>query len=187
VSDDNFISRWSKRKHAAKREDVATAKVIPARADVVPARADVVPAPADVVPAKAGTQPPVEAKPLPPLESLTPESDFTAFMGSDVDPGLRRAALKTLFKDPRFNVMDGMDVYIDDYSKFEPIPEGWAEKMNQFARLGDYRPPAPPEEIPPPPPPAEKVELEQPLAAALPKPSADTSEPGLPLPESKES
>ena len=39
-------------------------------------------------------------------------------MGEDV----RRAALKKLFSDPRFNVMDGLDVYIDDYSKTEPIP-----------------------------------------------------------------
>jgi len=34
---------------------------------------------------------------------------------------LRRRALRTLFRDPRFNVMDGLDVYIDDYSKFEVL------------------------------------------------------------------
>jgi hypothetical protein len=51
--------------------------------------------------------------------------------------------LKTLFQDPRFNVMDGLDVYIDDYSKPDPLPEGWLEKMNQVARLGEYREPDP--------------------------------------------
>jgi hypothetical protein len=30
--------------------------------------------------------------------------------------------MKKLFTDPHFNVMDGLDIYIDDYTKFEPIP-----------------------------------------------------------------
>jgi hypothetical protein len=37
--------------------------------------------------------------------------------------------------------MDGLDVYIDDYSKPDPLPEGWLEKMNQVARLGEYKAP----------------------------------------------
>jgi hypothetical protein len=61
-------------------------------------------------------------------------------MQPDVDPALRRGALKKLFGDPRFNVMDGLDVYIDDYSKPDPLPEGWLEKMTQVARLGIFRP-----------------------------------------------
>ncbi len=82
--------------------------------------------------------PPAGPAPLPPIESLTPESDFTPFMGKDVEGDVRARALKTLFQDPRFNVMDGLDVYIDDYSKPDPLPEGWLEKMNQATRLGDY-------------------------------------------------
>ncbi len=35
--------------------------------------------------------------------------------------GLQHKALRKLFTDPRFNVMDGLDVYIDDYSKPDPI------------------------------------------------------------------
>jgi hypothetical protein len=62
-------------------------------------------------------------------------------MKSEVDPALRRQALRTLFRDPRFNVMDGLDVYIDDYSKPDPIPPEWLGKLNAMARLGDYRPP----------------------------------------------
>lgn len=59
---------------------------------------------------------------LPPLESLTPESDFRPFMRAGTDSATRNAALKRLFADPQFNVMDGLDVYIDDYGKTEPIP-----------------------------------------------------------------
>ena len=76
---------------------------------------------------------------MPPIESLDAESDFTPFMQPSVDPGLKRAALKKLFGDPRFNVMDGLDVYIDDYTKSDPIPEGLLEKMEQMRHLGVFR------------------------------------------------
>lgn len=58
---------------------------------------------------------------LPPLDSLTIDSDYAAFMRPGVDDSLKCGALKKLFSDPRFNVMDGLDVYIDDYSKPSPI------------------------------------------------------------------
>jgi hypothetical protein len=60
--------------------------------------------------------------PLPPLDSLTFESDFKAFMHAKIEEGVKRAALKKLFSDPRFNVMDGLDTYIDDYTKSDTIP-----------------------------------------------------------------
>jgi hypothetical protein len=92
----DFLRRWAKRK----REAAA-----------VPA-------------AKAGDAADASAAPqLPPLESLNFESDFRAFMRSKVEESVKRAALKKLFSDPRFNVMDGLDTYIDDYTKSEPIPE----------------------------------------------------------------
>ena len=69
---------------------------------------------------------------LPPIESLTTDSDFSPFMKPDVDPGVRRAALKVLLRDPRFNVMDRLDTYIDDYSQPDPLPEGWLAQLNQM-------------------------------------------------------
>jgi hypothetical protein len=134
--DEDFLSRWSRRKHAVRRgESVPEAHPDRPAAGAVPAQAATpfVPPPSE----------PVKEVDLPPVESLTPESDFTAFMQDGVDPGLRRQALRTLFRDPRFNVMDGLDVYIDDYSKPDPIPPDWLGKLNQMARLGDYRPPEP--------------------------------------------
>ncbi len=127
MSDEGFISRWSRKKSEAKAPGLAPAP-----------KADEVPGPAAAVPAP----PPVE-EPLPPVESLTPDSDFTPFMRSGVDPDLKRKALKTLLSDPRFNVMDGLDTYIDDYSKPDPLPQGWLEKMTQTARLGEYIDPEP--------------------------------------------
>ena len=59
---------------------------------------------------------------LPPVEQLNLESDYTAFFHPKVDEKLRREALRKLFSDPHFNVMDGLDVYIEDYGKPDPIP-----------------------------------------------------------------
>ena len=136
TGDGGFLSRWSRRK-------------IDARAGKPDAETQAEPPPAAVVPAQAtpdagrnapsaGGVPESSGTQLPPVESLTPESDFTAFMQPDVDPGVKREALKVLLRDPRFNVMDGLDVYIDDYSKPDPLPEGWLAKMNQMKHLGAY-------------------------------------------------
>jgi len=90
---EDFLRRWARRK----RQAAAAAAAQPA---------DGSPAPE-----------------LPPLESINFESDFKAFMHSKVEESVKRAALKKLFSDPRFNVMDGLDTYIDDYSKEDPIPD----------------------------------------------------------------
>ncbi len=72
---------------------------------------------------KTGPEKPLANVPkLPPVEQLNLESDYTAFFHPKVDEKLRREALRKLFSDPHFNVMDGLDVYIDDYGKSDPIP-----------------------------------------------------------------
>jgi hypothetical protein len=95
MSDDDkqdFLRRWSR----LKRESATASPVTKAEAE--------------------------KTVPLPPLDSLTFESDFKAFMHAKVEEGVKRAALKKLFSDPRFNVMDGLDTYIDDYTKSDTIP-----------------------------------------------------------------
>lgn len=108
------LKRWSQRKHRAAR---TAAESPPAPApNLLPLASDaaiVAPGPA------AALEPrPVE---LPSVESLSFESDFTAFLRPTIDEVLKRQALKKLFSDPRFNVMDGLDIYIDDYTKADPI------------------------------------------------------------------
>ena len=125
MSADDFLSRWSRRKHGARKgEPVAEAQ------SEGPAAAAVPPQPESQ--SSAPINPP---EPLPPVESLTTESDFAPFMRTEVDPGVRRQALKVLLRDPRFNVMDRLDTYIDDYSQPDPLPEGWLEQLNQMKAL----------------------------------------------------
>lgn len=73
--------------------------------------------------------------PLPALDSLEFSSDFTAFMQADVAEGLRKAALNQLFHHEHFKVMDGLDVYIDDYHSFEPIGAALLQNLNQARGL----------------------------------------------------
>ena len=168
MSDEPFLSRWSRRKTEAKVEPAPVEKVIE---------------PASNPPATVDSQAP-PPEPLPPVESLTPESDFTPFMKAEVDPGVKRQAFKKLIEDPRYNVMDGLDVYIDDYSKPDPLPEGWLEKMNQVKHLGIFTPPA--EEARPElaaqAQPLQKSMEEQPLAVPAEAPPADTLAAEIPPP-----
>ena len=62
---------------------------------------------------------------------LTRESDYSRFVSPGIDEGVKRAAMKKLFTDPHFNVMDGLDTYIDDYGKPDPIPLSMLKQMNQ--------------------------------------------------------
>ena len=69
------------------------------------------------------------------LANLTPESDFGQFMREEISEEIRRKAMKTLFADPQFNVMDGLDIYIDDYSISEPIPPEMMATLNHAKTL----------------------------------------------------
>ena len=51
-------------------------------------------------------------------------------MGQGVAPEVKNAAMKKLFADPHFNVMDRMDIYIDDYSQPDPLPLAMLRQMN---------------------------------------------------------
>jgi uncharacterized protein DUF3306 len=93
---------------------------------------------------RPGEQPPFKLKTpdhdapppeLPPLDKLTMDSDYRSFFHPKVNEDVRRAALKKLFSDPHFNVMDGLDVYIDDYSKTEPIPAAMLASLRQAQNI----------------------------------------------------
>jgi hypothetical protein len=79
---------------------------------------------------------------MPPVESLEFESDYTAFMQPKVSEETRRAALKKLFSDPSFNVMDGLDIYVGDYTQADPMPEGMLDKLSAVYKMLDPVPPS---------------------------------------------
>jgi hypothetical protein len=77
-------------------------------------------------------EPQTPAPALPPVESLTPESEeFKSFMHPKVKDALRRAALKKLFSDPHFNIPDPYEAYSGDFTGGEPIPPEMLATLNQ--------------------------------------------------------
>jgi hypothetical protein len=141
--DAGFLARWARRK-AEVRHGVAPVPSpppppaeppVPRSAQV----AEVHPAPATPSAAGAAAESATPA-PAPPtlddVNQLTRESDYSRFVAGDIDPGVRNAAMKKLFSAPHFNVMDGLDVYIDDYGKPDPLPPGMLRQLAQSRFLG---------------------------------------------------
>lgn len=108
---ENFFSRWSRRKAQARQEEQEKTAV-------------------EKQPADEQSEP---LEPPPTMEdvaALTPQSDFRRFLARGVDPDVRRSAMKKMFADPHFNAMDGLDIYIDDYNKFQPLPDAMLAALN---------------------------------------------------------
>ena len=68
----------------------------------------------------SAARPPTDAD-MPPVDSLTPDSDYTGFLSPGVSDALRKRALKKLFLSEVFNVRDGLDEYDDDFTQFEKL------------------------------------------------------------------
>jgi hypothetical protein len=159
--DETFLSRWSRRKHEARREEAVEpeAATPAAEPETSTTPAALTGSPPDSSLPVAAPEAPVELPPeLPPIDSLDGlRSDYQAFLGKTVDEDTRRSALKKLFGDPHFNQMDGLDVYVDDYTQFEPLPAAMRltlrharEFLLNSERLALGLDPSPGFEIPPP-------------------------------------
>jgi hypothetical protein len=81
--------------------------------------------------AKPPAEPEKPAPALPPVEKLTPESDFAPFMHPKVEDALRRVALKKLFRDPHFNTVDPFEPFSGDWNVGEPISQELLATLNQ--------------------------------------------------------
>ena len=126
---DGFLGRWSQRK-----QDVRTGKPL-----IEPEKPEIVVKAAVPSANKQHEQAPniaaTEEKPETPLPTmadvhqLTAESDFSPFVAKNVSSEVRNSAMKKLFTDPHYNVMDRLDIYIDDYSQPDPIPQAMLRQM----------------------------------------------------------
>ena len=154
ADNEDFLSRWSRRKAQARRGDEVPEPAEPKSTVPAVARLDAdVAEPAQVVPGheylpaaravpatpsadEAVVQNAEEPLTLADVAKLTHDSDFSRFVAGGVDPDVKNAALKKLFSDPHFNSMDGLDVYIDDYGVPSPLPQHLLMKMAQAKFLG---------------------------------------------------
>jgi len=145
--DDNFFSRWSRRKVQVRTGQplpveppapAAPEAVAQAAAPVAQTLPETAEAPASAAPAEPAPEPPRPLT-LDDVAQLTRDADFKPFVGRQVPAEVRNAAMKKLFTDPHYNVMDGLDIYIDDYSQPSPLSAAMMAKMvgAQFLKLVD--------------------------------------------------
>jgi hypothetical protein len=159
ANDEGFFSRWSRRKALARagqslppeegRPPEPMAELAPGCPPSVSPAVDRAVVPVDDVAQveqgrEGSSQPPAPATSPPPptledVRQLTLDADFRPFVDRRVPPEVRNAALRKLFSDPHFNVMDGLDVYIDDYSRPDPLPIETARRMVAGAVHGVVR------------------------------------------------
>lgn len=142
---EGFAARWSRRKH--------TARTSPEPQSPPPAAQEPDTAPSPDIDA----EPPGDTE-MPPLESLTQDSDVSPFFSPRVTEELRKLALRRLFRTPKFNLRDGLDDYDGDYRSFEPLGDViTADMRHQLERQAELAkallesdsPTALPEDTPP--------------------------------------
>ncbi|HWT09671.1 MAG TPA: DUF3306 domain-containing protein [Roseomonas sp.] len=113
MSDEGFLSRWSRRKRAAEAGLPEPQPPAPAP-EATPAA---IPPPAE--------EPPFDITTLPPVDSLTIDSDFAAFLRKEVPEALKRAALQKAWTlDPAIRDFIGPADYAWDYNAPDGVPGG---------------------------------------------------------------
>ncbi|MDN4058156.1 DUF3306 domain-containing protein [Massilia sp. YIM B02769] len=120
MPEEGFLKRWSRLK--ATGSEAEAPRPAPGAPVSTPVSAPVSAPITAPVPVQADAPP--QDRPLPTLADaarLTPDADFSSFVAKDVDKSVQRLALKRLFADPHFHVMDGLDMYMDDYNKPSPV------------------------------------------------------------------
>ncbi|MEI8170047.1 MAG: DUF3306 domain-containing protein [Rhodoferax sp.] len=179
---DGFLGRWSQRKQAVREgkpleEPVAVKPVLLVEPTTAPAPA----LSPDAEPAAIPATP--EPLPLPTLEDvrqLTAQSDFAPFVARGVAPEVRNAAMKKLFTDPHYNVMDRLDIYIDDYSQPDPLPLSMLRQMAsaQFLNLFEDEKVASPDQPTPTPATEPAIDHDDPDLRLQPNHATGPQEPG---------
>lgn len=124
---ENFLSRWSRRKREAADESVPTAdhereqREAVAQANVHPAEGESSP-PVKVTTIEA-PEPAFDLAKLPPIESITAETDIRPFLAPGVPAELRLAALRRAWvADPKVRDFVGLNDYDFDFHTPGAIP-----------------------------------------------------------------
>lgn len=144
----SFLSRWALRKQQMQDgEEVAeptelevtdassNAEAELSNADVPAVATDEDTSALAATNADAEQEPLLGAEDLPDPNAIEEGGSFASFMGKNVDPSVRQAALRALWKQPHFSEIDGMMEYALDYSNQEVLtPEVSTELAKKVFR-----------------------------------------------------
>ena len=133
---DGFLGRWSQRKRDTQAGRLDGDTPVNDMTPEVASPTKMLPVKESVKSTPSPDSPEREPPTLADTVQLTPDSDFQPFMAKDVASDVRNAAMKKLFTDPHFNVMDGLDIYIGDYNTPDPLPPEMLRQMVGAEFLG---------------------------------------------------
>ena len=118
---EGLLARWSRRKLEAAGTDQSAPPPIPEATEEQGVRADI-----------AADEPALTDDDMPPIESLTEDSDYSVFLSPKVSEALRQQALQKLFRMTQFNVCDGLDDYAEDFTQFAGLGDIVTHEMRQM-------------------------------------------------------
>lgn len=67
------------------------------------------------------------------------ESSLPAWQQPDVDPDIKKQALKSIFRHSEFNNLDGLNDYDEDYTVFSKLGNVITEEMRRMLRLAEVK------------------------------------------------
>ena len=131
MPNERFLQRWSRLKAAPESPALPQAPAVPAVPDA---------------PLAAAAETETALPTLADAAGLHAESDYSAFVARGVDADVRRLAMKKLFADPHFNLVDGLDIYMADYNVPSPVSPAMLASLSHarsvFTRIDEILDPA---------------------------------------------
>lgn len=124
---ESFLQRWSRRKQQVQRSNTQPSPKLTDEAETEVANETALATRTTTLPTAAVTS---DAD-MPAVDTLTEHSDLSQFFSKGVSDQLRRQALRAVFRQAKFNVCDGLDVYAGDFTKFEPLGDVITYEMRQ--------------------------------------------------------
>ncbi|PIW62924.1 DUF3306 domain-containing protein [Shewanella sp. CG12_big_fil_rev_8_21_14_0_65_47_15] len=137
-----FLSRWTQRREQVTAEEAALSLKQPQTILSAPPVESESEVGASITADTVTIQQPLDepnriltAEDLPNPEEIEIGGSFASFMGTNVDPAAKTAALRALWKQPHFNEIDGLLEYALDYSNQPKLsPEVSAELAQKVFR-----------------------------------------------------
>ncbi|EGM67926.1 DUF3306 domain-containing protein [Shewanella sp. HN-41] len=136
-----FLGRWTQRREQVAAEEAAL-KAQAAQPEITAVKAEVEPE-STATNISTEQQDPAQtlqqddpnriltAEDLPNPEEIEIGGSFASFMGANVDPAAKTAALRALWKQPHFNEIDGLLEYALDYSNQPKLSPEVSAKLAQ--------------------------------------------------------
>lgn len=134
-TEQGILKRWSKRKL---RSGGAVEDGEPARES----EPESIPDADDVVPPQEGRAPdePVKTdEDMPDLDSIDEATNMSDFFSPGVSEQLRNQALRRLFRMSKFNVVDGLDDYNENFRNFAPLGDMVTSDMRHRLEMDEQR------------------------------------------------